>query len=268
MPRVRRPDGVEIHWEHRGQGPLVVVANQFFGHTSVFAGLIELLAEDHRVATYDGRGTGQSTRRGPYDLQTDAADLGGVIEAAGGPAVLLTMGDGSNRAVKLAAARPKLVRAVFCVAGNPIGRVAVGDTDALVASDSVLDALLSMMDTDYRGALRTMLGTANPDMDEDAVRARVNLVVEYCPQEAGAPRMRAWVADEALAASRQVGDRLWILQDKDNPWFLEIARRTAELLPDAHVHEVEYGPISRPQIAAWFVRKVTAAALETVRTGD
>ena len=39
----------------------------------------------------------------------------------------------------------------------------------------VLSALVEMMGTDYRGALRTMFTTANPDWDEDAVRNRVAL---------------------------------------------------------------------------------------------
>ena len=59
------PDGVEIHWEERGEGPLVVIANQFFGEAWVFEGLTALLAEDHRVVTYDLRGTGRSSRQGP-----------------------------------------------------------------------------------------------------------------------------------------------------------------------------------------------------------
>ena len=80
---------------------------------------------------------------------------------------------------------------------------------------------MAMMDTDFRSALRTMISTANPDLDDDAVRARVNASVERCPQEAAAPRLRAWVEDEALADSRAMGDRLWILEDGTNPWFPE-----------------------------------------------
>ena len=76
-----------------------------------------------------------------------------------------------------------------------------------------------MMETDYRGALRTMISTANPDLDEDAVRARVDASAERCPQEAAAPRMRAWVEDQALEDARALGDRLWILEDGTNPWF-------------------------------------------------
>ena len=46
----------------------------------MFDGLIDDLVTDHRVVTYDLRGSGQSTRQGPYDVDTDAADLAALIE--------------------------------------------------------------------------------------------------------------------------------------------------------------------------------------------
>jgi hypothetical protein len=102
-----------------------------------------------------------------------------------------------------------------------------------------------------------MISTANPDLDEDAVRMRVALSAERCPQHAASPRMQSWVADQALEPSRAVGDRLWILEDGTNPWFVETAKRTAELLPDAHVHPVENGAVSRPDIAASYIEAIT-----------
>lgn len=267
MPRVSRPDGVELNWDVRGEGPLIVIANQFFGHWTVFGRMISLLSEHHRVVTYDPRGIGDSSLQGPYEIDTDACDLGAVIEAAGAPAVVVVaMGDGSNRAVRLASERPELVGSVVCVAGNPVGRAVVG-SDGLAASDSVLDALQSMMETDYRGALRTMITTANPDWDEDAVRERVNVSVEHCPQEAAAPRMRSWIQDESADRARSLGGRLWILEDGTNPWFLQTAERTAELLPDAHVFATEDGAISRPDIAASYVSALTGAGQAATKKG-
>jgi pimeloyl-ACP methyl ester carboxylesterase len=258
MPRVSRPDGAELHWEDRGQGPTVVIANQFFAPITVFGDLIELLGKDHRVITYDPRGIGPSTGDGPYDIATDAEDLAVLIaDACDEPVVIVTMADGANRAVKVAANHPELVRAIVCVAGNPVGRTAIEGGEGLAASESVIEALLSMMETDYRGAMRTMVSTANPDLDEDAVRVRVNASVERCPQSAAAPRMRSWIEDEAMEPSRAAGDKLWILEDGSNPWFMETTRRTAELLPEAHVHQVEDGAISRPDIAAGFIAELT-----------
>jgi pimeloyl-ACP methyl ester carboxylesterase len=253
------PDGVRIHWEERGEGPLVVIAIQFFASPEFLADLIADLATDHRVVCSHLRGTGSSTRQGPYDIDTDAADLGTVIEEAGGPAVVIAMGDGCNRAVKLAAARPDLVSAVITPGGNPLGRKAAEGTEALSASDSVVEALLQMLDVDYRSAMRSMLGTGNPELDEESLQERVNQTVAHCPHEAAVPRMRQWAEDDCHEQARALGDRLWMLEHGLNPWFtIETLSRTRELLPKAHVEEVPDGPISRPDLTAAVVREVTA----------
>jgi pimeloyl-ACP methyl ester carboxylesterase len=252
------PDGVRLHWERAGEGPPVVLAVQFFGYPEVFAGLLSDLASDHTVVTYDLRGTGRSSRTGPYDIATDARDLGALIDATGAPAVVLGTGDGSNRGVRLAAERPDLIEAIVTPGGNPIGRIAARGTDALVESPSVLDALVGMIETDYRAALRTIIADANPQLDEEEARRRVDGVVERCPPEVGAARLRAWIADEALDESRALGDRLWILSHSSNPWFPAAALdRTRELLPEARIVSIADGPISRPDLTAAVVRAIT-----------
>jgi pimeloyl-ACP methyl ester carboxylesterase len=262
MPLLKRPDGAQIHWEEQGEGPLVVLATQFFGAPAVFEDLISNLAADHRVVTYDLRGTGASTREGPYDVATDAADLAAVIERFGGPALVLGWGDGCNRAVRLAAERPDLVGAIVTPGGNPVGREASQGTDALVDSPSVIEALLGMIETDYRGALRTIVGGANPNLTEEEARQRVDSIVEYCAQDVGAARLRAWIDDDAREAAQAVGDRLWILSNalEDNPWFTPAGLdRTRELLPEVHIEDVEGGAISRPDLTAAIVRRVTVS---------
>ena len=259
MPLLRRPDGVDLAWGEQGEGPLIVLANQFFGRAETFDGLIRDLTRDHRLVTYNLRGTGESTRDGPYDMETDSADLEAVIETAGGEAVAVAFADGCNRAVRVAARRPDLVRYVVCPAGNPVGLEAVEGTDALAGSESVLRALVGMMGTDYRGALRTMFATANPDWSDDEVRARVTLTVELLPQEAALPRMKSWIADEVREECLALGDRLWMLEDGTNPWFpIEVARRTREILPEAQILEVENGAISRPDISSGVIRSLTS----------
>jgi pimeloyl-ACP methyl ester carboxylesterase len=270
MPRLSRPDGVSLAWEERGQGPLVVLANQFFGQPETFAGLLDELTRDHRVITYNLRGTGESTRQGPYEPEVDAADLEAIVELGEVPAVLVAFADGCNRAVRVAARRPDLVAAVVSPAGNPVGLSAVEGTDALAGSTSVLTALVEMMSTDYRGALRTMFSTANPAWDDESVRQRVAATVEMLPQEAALPRMKGWIADDVTDEARAVGDRLWMLEDGSNPWFpIEVARRTRAILPDAHILEVEDGAISRPDIAAGVIRGLTApeALRDRAQTG-
>jgi pimeloyl-ACP methyl ester carboxylesterase len=107
MPAVERPDGVEIHWEEQGSGPLLLIVHQLlWSYPQVYAELIADLARDHRVVTYDARGCGASSRRGPYDPETDAGDLLAVAEAAGGAAIAIAVGYGYNVAARVASAHP------------------------------------------------------------------------------------------------------------------------------------------------------------------
>ena len=268
MPHVERPDGAEIHWTERGSGPIVVLAPYTNFHPSVYDPLAAELAADHRVVRYDDRGTGESTRRGPHDMQTGAADLAAVIEAAGGPAVVIGVADAANHAVRVFVHSPHLIEAIVIGGGLPAGRRALEGSDAMAASDTVVGALLSMFETDYRGALRSLITSVNPQMSEDEVRRRVQLQAEYQPQEVAVARLRAWVEDDALESTRACGERLWLLyaDSMGGGWFpagREAVRLARQLFPDAHVMEVEDGIVSRPDLVAGVVRRITAPVRAT-----
>jgi pimeloyl-ACP methyl ester carboxylesterase len=268
MPRIERPDGVEIHWSERGSGPLVVLAPYTNFHPSVYDRVAADLAADHRVVRYDDRGTGESSRRGPHDMETGAADMAAVIEAAGGPAVVLGLVDAANRAIRVCAGSPDLVHAVVIGGGIPASRRALEGSDAMAGSDTVVGAFLSMVETDYRGALRSLITAANIQMSEDEVRRRVQLQAEYQPQEVAVARLRVWVEDEALEPARACGERLWLLyaESMGGGWFPaggEAVRLARRLFPDAHVMEVEEGIVSRPDQVAGVVRRITAPARAT-----
>jgi pimeloyl-ACP methyl ester carboxylesterase len=262
MPRLRRPDGVELHWEERGEGPLVVIANTYFNYRRYFLGLLEDLERDHRVVEYDLRGNGLSTRAGPYDLDTDAADLAAVVEAAGPPSIAVAFGDGCLRAVKAAATHPGFISAVVSPAGTPVGPRRLAGSEGLIASASVVDGIIRMAETDFRAAFRTIVESVNPQLTQDEIRERVERTVAYCPPEPGAARARAWVEGDATEEARTLDDRLWILDPGTNPWIpLDVQLgRTRELLPEARIEHVEEGAYSRPDIAAAAVRELTRAA--------
>jgi pimeloyl-ACP methyl ester carboxylesterase len=259
MPRLARPDGVELHWEERGQGPLVVGAFACLAFPAVFDALLGDLASDHRVVTYDPRGCGRSTHRGPYDMATDEADFTALLEEAGRGAVVVSTGDATNRAVRVAARRPELVRAIVSPGGNPLGRPAFAGSEGYAASDSVIQMTVDLLSTDYRSGLRMIVSSTNPQLDEEGVRERVDEQAAYASQDVTLARLRAWIADAAPEESLSVGDRLWILEHPFNPWFpLDMIENTRRLLPEAHVEITEDGPLSRPDIAAGVVRRLTA----------
>jgi pimeloyl-ACP methyl ester carboxylesterase len=262
MPGVERPDGVEIHWDGQGRGPLVFIAHQIlWSYPKVYAELISDLVRDHRVVTYDPRGCGLSSRRGPYDAETDAADLLAVVEAAGGDAVALAVGYGYNLVARVAADRRDLISDVLSVqpaAAAMLPRSELKDSGVIAASDSVIEMLMTMLSTDPRTALRTVVAATNPELGENQLRERVERVSAYISAEAALDRAQAWLQDDPSEQARVLGDRLWILHGEAEPLFEgALAARVAELYPKAHLEQNPGGPISRPELTAAWVRRLT-----------
>jgi pimeloyl-ACP methyl ester carboxylesterase len=265
MPELSRPDGAQIHFEVTGDdGPAVVLASYWSWNPSVYEELVSDLASDHRVLTYHLRGTGDSSRNGPYEIEVDVGDLEAVVEAAAGPVVMIATADSSNRSVKLAARRPELVTAVITFGTAPIARAAFEGKEGMLASDTVVDAFVEMLGRSYRGGMRTLMEATNPQMSADQLRERVAAQVEFCHLEPAVGRLRAWVEDDPREDARALGDRLWIFAAEGvaGPWMPppeELARLTREALPDANVVQIDPGPISAPHETAEAIRRVTAA---------
>jgi pimeloyl-ACP methyl ester carboxylesterase len=260
VPRLRRPDGAEIEWWMQGQdGPLVAIALMGLHPGSACQEIAVELARDHRVLGYDLRGTGASSRTPPYDIVTDADDLTGVVEEAGGDALVIALGDGARRAVRAAAQRPDLIHTVAISGELPLGRIGGGGShEALANSPAVLDALLGLMESDYRTGLRTMLSSSG-EWNEQVLRARLDAVEAHSPADVGVPRLRAWIEDDSRAQGRALGPRLWYLHYPGNPWFqgsLDIIRRS---LPEAQVVGQSEGVISSPAENAATIREILAA---------
>jgi pimeloyl-ACP methyl ester carboxylesterase len=263
MPSLERPDGVEIHWEVEGEGPRVILAHHtLWSHPGIYGDLIADLARDHHVVIYDPRGCGRSSQRGPYDVETDAGDLLAVTEAVRGKAVAIAVGDGFNRVARVAAARPELISHVIAIgpaAAAFLPRVELKGTDVLAGSEAVIDMLLQMMATDPRAALRTLIGTLNPNLEDDELRERVDRVADYLDSEAGSERARVWLGDDVSEQTRTLADRLWILHGGTDALFEgALGARVAELFPNAHLEKIAEGPISRPDLTAAYVRQLTA----------
>jgi hypothetical protein len=153
-----------------------------------------------------------------------------------------------------------LIQAVIAPIGPPVGMSRkFTDEQAMGASRSVNQAIETQLESDYRGIVRTMTATGNPQATEEQHRHRVEIQVEYCPQEAAVGRWRAWSRSDQTEEAEALGGRLWVLLHPHMPWFPpELADPLRELLPEAHVEVVEDGPVSRPDITSAIVRRITA----------
>jgi pimeloyl-ACP methyl ester carboxylesterase len=258
VPELKRDDGVEIHWEERGEGPVV-----FFEHAgwasmpSTYSDLLTELASDHRVVTRDPRGTGQSTRRGPYDIGTDADDIAALVDEVGGPGVMVSAGANSP-CLRVAADRPQLIEAVVLASSIVELQFHQREMDSLAASESVVEAGLKQLRVDPRPVLRTVISITNPQLSDAEAAERVAAQVAYCAPDAAQERGEASVlSDDLTRIGPGLGDRLWIVYFENPLSPRELLGRARELLPEAHVVEAEDGPISRPDITAEVVRKIT-----------
>jgi pimeloyl-ACP methyl ester carboxylesterase len=258
VPELERPDGARIHYEVRGEGPLVVLSLGFAATPATYEGLVSDLARDHRVVTWEPRGCGASSAEGPYDIATDAEDLVALIHAVGPPAVAYAAGHGVNVTMRAAARDPHAVRAFVTPGIVTALREHVVGTEGFASSQPVMDLLIEQLRRDPRASVRATIASLNPQLSEDELRARVDETLAYTGVETTLARLESWLEDEnALDELRALGDRLAIVWHEGDSWQAGSIPRVGELLPDARVVEVEDGPLSRPDLAAAVVREMT-----------
>jgi pimeloyl-ACP methyl ester carboxylesterase len=252
---------VKLWWEQSGEGPGVLIVHSYIQHPGVMQGLIDELTRSHRTVRYDARGSGQSTREGPYDMETDVEDLVAVAAAVAPLTAVLANGDATNRAVHAAARRPDLIPYVISMETVPMLPGQAEGTDALVASGGVLDALVGTMRADYRTGVSAAVQRGNPDMSDAEVRERVDATVAYTDHDASLARLEAWIADRPGGDPAALRDRLVVVYEGTGAWFTdEVIDRGRELLPEARYVKVEKGAISAPELTAAVVRSITGAA--------
>lgn len=257
MSLLGRPDGVEIYWEEAGEGPGVLICNTF--NLATLDRLVARLAEARRVVFYEPRGVGRSTRQGPYDMGTGVEDIEALLEQTGPVEVTLGVGDGAHRAIRIADARPDLVeRVVFT--STALGRPGEQDAPGFSGSTQVLYALMGLMRRDYRSGLRQML-SGSADGDEDFERERAEQLAKVVPQEAAIGYLEAWISAGSVEVARRLGNRLTVLAYGGNAWFpLEMYESLRNALPEAYFEVVEDGPMTRPDLAAEVLLRVSAPA--------
>lgn len=258
VPFVDREDGVRLFWEQDGDGPGLLVSHSYIQHPEVLDGLVAELRGGHRLIRYDARGAGESTRRGPYDMRTDVADLIAVAEAAGPIAAVVANGDATNRCVHAAAQRPELIPYVISIESVPLARGLAAGTESLISSASVLDALVGMMRADYRSGLTAAITRGNPDSSAGEVRARVDATAAYIDHEASLARLEQWIDDDPGDDPRSLGQRLVIAYEGAGAWFpSELTELGTSILPDAQFVKLEGGALTRPDLTAAVIRSVT-----------
>jgi hypothetical protein len=95
-------------------------------------------------------------------------------------------------------------------------------------------------------------------MTEDELRHRLDAEAAYSSQEALRARSRWFLRKDTVEAARAIRDRLWIVYWESDWTPRGAAGAIHDVLPEARVHPVEGGPISRPDLTAAVVRQAVA----------
>jgi pimeloyl-ACP methyl ester carboxylesterase len=254
-----RPDGARIHYEVRGEtGPLVVLSLGFAATPKTYEGIVADLARDHRVVTWEPRGCGSSSPDGPFNIATDAEDLVALVREVGPPAVAYAVGHGVDVTIRAVTDAPECFRSMV-TPGIVTGlREHLEGTEGFAASQPVTDMLVEQLRRDPRAAVRATVGSLNPQLDDDGLRARIDETLAYTRPETTLERIESWLARESpLEDLRGLGDRLAVVWQEGDAWQAGAIPRVHELLPEARIVQVEDGPLSRPDLAAAVVREMT-----------
>ena len=255
MPELERPDGARIHYEVRGEGPLVVLSLGFAATPATYEGLVADLARDRRVVTWEPRGCGSSSPDGPFDINTDADDLLALIHELGQPAIAYAAGHGVDVSIRAAATDPDAVSALVTPGIVTAMREHLEGTEGFAASQTVTDLLVEQLRRDPRAAVRATTASLNPQLDDDALRARIDETLAYTSPETTLVRVESWLARESpIDDLRALGNRLAIVWHEGDSWQSGAIPRMRELLPEARVIQVEDGPLTRPDLQAEVVR--------------
>ncbi|MDV6012411.1 alpha/beta hydrolase [Haloechinothrix sp. LS1_15] len=192
-----RIPGATLHYEVRGDGPLVVLVGAPMDATS-FEPLADQLGTDHTVLTTDPRGINRSTLDDPEQDSTPqlrADDLSRLLaHLDAGPAAVLGSSGGAVSALALAQAHPEQVHTV--VAHEPPLDDLLEDSEQLHAQTD--DIIATYLAGDVTGAWAAFMEQAGIALPADAIEDMFG--GERDPQQVTDERF--WFAHELRATTR------------------------------------------------------------------
>src|SRR4051812_35348095 len=79
-------DGVRIHYEVHGQGPVILLSHGYSATGQMWRGQIDAVSREHTLVTWDMRGHGRSDSPddpAAYSADATVADMAAILDAVG-----------------------------------------------------------------------------------------------------------------------------------------------------------------------------------------
>jgi pimeloyl-ACP methyl ester carboxylesterase len=237
MPGLDVP-GATLNYRVTGEGPPLVLVHGSATDLTTWDGIIDDLAEDHRVIAYDRRGYGQSQHTPIRDHRVHARDLAALLGGvAGEPAAVVGWSSGGNIALATAVEHPQLFSALAIVEA-PFHGMRHADRHVLATAlrlklTQLRGRRLEAAEVFYRfgSALRTG-GNRYDSLPDDVVRnLQANaepVLAEWDPHPFGV--MHEHISARAVTAIPV--PITWILGGESSPWMAGLHDRVVRRRPD------------------------------------
>jgi pimeloyl-ACP methyl ester carboxylesterase len=122
MPKIDR-DGVGIHYEVHGSGPVLLLTHGYSSTSAMWQGQIAALSKHHKLVLWDMRGHGQSDypdNPAAYSETLTVADMAALLDEAGAErAIVGGLSLGGYMSLAFYRAYPQRVRALLIIDTGP-----------------------------------------------------------------------------------------------------------------------------------------------------
>jgi len=269
MPALEVP-GATLNYRSIGDGPPLVLVHGSATDLTTWDGVVDELARDHRVITYDRRGYGQSRHSPVRDHRVHARDLTAVLErVAGQPAVVVGWSSGGNIALATAAKRPLLFSAL-AILEAPFHGMRHADRHVLATAarlklTQLRGRRLEAAEVFYRFGSAFRSGGNGYDQAPEHVRRNLQanaepVLAEWDPHPFG-------VMHEHVPLRAITGIPVpitWILGEESSPWMAGLHDRVVRRRPDIRTIRIAgAGHLAHLERPGDFIDAVRKAATST-----
>ena len=116
-------DGVKIHYEVHGEGPVILLTHGYSATAQMWKGQIETLSKDHKLVIWDMRGHGLSDSPDDpalYSEPATVADMAALLDAVGADkAIVGGLSLGGYMSLAFNRVHPERVRALLIIDTGP-----------------------------------------------------------------------------------------------------------------------------------------------------